>query len=100
MKTWTDEEVSILSKYYNLLPNEELYKLIPNKSGQAIYKKAYKLGFRKTDEIKRINLSNANRREKGSNWNGGKRHTAKGYVQVLMPEHHRADSTGYVMEHN
>ncbi|NCE63697.1 hypothetical protein D1159_03665 [Pseudoflavonifractor sp. 524-17] len=57
------------------------------------------MGFRKKKEIEFRNRSEARRRENSLNWNGGRRHTAKGYVQILMPEHPRADSSGYVMEH-
>lgn len=37
-------------------------------------------------------------RENNNHWKGG-RIDRKGYVSVLMPEHHRADSMGYVSEH-
>lgn len=74
-------------------------KLFPNKSPNSVYKKAYKLGLRKSKDIKFLNMSNARKREKASNWKGGVRTTSKGYKQILMPEHKRADATGYVMEH-
>lgn len=74
-------------------------KLFPNKSPISVYKKAYKLGLRKRKDIKFLNMSNARKREKASNWKGGVRTTSKGYKQILMPEHKRADATGYVMEH-
>lgn len=32
-------------------------------------------------------------------WRGGRRLDNGGYVRVLIPEHHRADSKGYVSEH-
>lgn len=99
MKTWTDEETRILLSNYNRVSNMELFALLPNKSEQAIYKKAYKCGLRKKKEIERLNRSESRKRERGSNWKGGKRKTTKGYIQVLMPNHPRADSSGYVMEH-
>ena len=74
-------------------------KLFPNKSELAVYKKAYSLGIRKNKEIEFINRSNARKRENSSNWKGGIKKTAKGYRQLLMPEHRRADVSGYVMEH-
>lgn len=74
-------------------------KLFPNKTPTAIYKKAYRLGLRKESKIEFINRSNAHRRENSANWNGGFRKTSKGYRQVLMPEHKRADNSGYVLEH-
>lgn len=99
MKTWTDEETRILVEYYNQVTNSELEKLLPNKSAQGIYKKAYKLGLRKTPEIEHKNRSESRKGDKGANWKGGTRKTRNGYRQVLMPEHPRADSAGYVMEH-
>jgi hypothetical protein len=34
-----------------------------------------------------------------SNWKGGKSRHYEGYIKIYMPEHHRADSSGYVYEH-
>ena len=99
MRTWTDREVSILLENYNKVSNSVLISMIPEKSKQGIYKKAYKLGLRKDKNIEFINRSEARRRENASNWKGGVKYTAKGYRQVLVPEHLRADAGGYVMEH-
>lgn len=57
------------------------------------------MGLYKSPEIEWLNRSNAKKRENAANWNGGKRKTSRGYQQILMPEHCRADKTGYVMEH-
>jgi len=38
-------------------------------------------------------------REKNNNWKGGRHVAPNGYVKVLMPDHHLADSKGYVYEH-
>ena len=99
MKTWTPAEIEILKANYNKVSNEELGKLLPNKSALGIYKKAYKLGIRKAPEIEFLNRSNSRKREKGSNWRGGVKYTSKGYRMILLPEHKKADSKGYVMEH-
>ena len=99
MKTWSAEEISILVENYNKVSNAELQKLIPDKSPQGIYKKAYKMGLRKSPEAEFLNRSAAKKGDKGANWKGGKRTTSGGYRQVLMPEHPRADKSGYVMEH-
>lgn len=99
MKTWTSEEKAVLIENYNKVSNRELLALIPTKSAQGIYKKAYKLGLRKTPEITFKNRSEAKRGENSGTWKGGKRMTRNGYRQVLMPGHPRADSCGYVMEH-
>jgi hypothetical protein len=99
VKTWTREETNILVANYNKVTNTELQKLIPNKSPQGIYKKAYKMGLRKSSDIEFLNRSEVRKGEKASNWNGGVRTTQAGYRQILCPDHPRADSNGYVMEH-
>lgn len=98
-RTWTDEETNLLKQNYNKLENSVLFALFPNKTPLAITKKALKLGIYKSKELEYINRSNARKREKGSNWRGGISHTTKGYRLIKMPEHHRADSKGYVLEH-
>lgn len=99
MKTWTEAEVKILKENYNKVSNEVLCSLIPDKSFLGIYKKARKLGFKKSPEIEKLNRSLVRKGDKGSNWKGGRRMTTKGYVSILMPEHERADRCGYVLEH-
>lgn len=96
---WTADEVSVLLTNYNSVGNIALHQLIPNKTPLAIYKKAYKLGLRKSQEIEFLNRSEARKGEKGANWKGGISTTKKGYRLVLCPDHHRADTRGYVMEH-
>jgi hypothetical protein len=39
------------------------------------------------------------RRENHPNWKGGKRVNSAGYVEVRLPDHHRARKNGYVFEH-
>ncbi len=97
--TWTESEIALLKENYNKLINDELYKLFPNKTPLAIYKKAYSLGFRKNDEVEHLNRSIARKGEKSSSWKGGSKKTKGGYICVLNPEHKRADRNGYVMEH-
>lgn len=99
MRTWTKEEISLLADNYNLVTNDRLSQLLPNKTPLAIYKKAYKMGFRKAPEIEFANRSAAKKGENAPNWNGGRRTTPSGYCQVLLPNHPRADGAGYVMEH-
>lgn len=98
-KTWALEETKLLIENYNKVDNSELQKLIPNKSFNGIYKKAYKMGLRKSEEIEFLNRSKSKKGDKSSNWNGGKTTNRKGYVLILCPGHHRADAKGYVMEH-
>lgn len=99
MKTWTTEEVDTLLANYNVVTNSRLSELLPNKSSLAIYKKARKLGLRKTAEIEFLNRSEANRGLKSGNWHGGQKINHSGYRLVLKPDHPRADRHGYVMEH-
>lgn len=99
MKTWTDDEVATLIMWYDAVSNEQLSVLLPNKSPLAIYKKAYKMGLRKSAEIEFLNRSNAKKGERAYNWKGGARTTRSGYRQLHRPDHPRADSCGYVMEH-
>jgi hypothetical protein len=96
---WTPKDIELLKEKYNEVSNDELLKLFPDRSPQGIYKKAYKLGIRKSPEMTHINRGNARRGEKCPSWKGGKRITAKGYITIKRPEHHRADRRGYVMEH-
>lgn len=99
MKRWTQEEIEILKTNYNKVSNDALMELLPQKTFLGIYKKAYSLGMRKTKEIEFLNRSIVRKGSKASNWKGGKAKTTMGYQAVLMPEHHRADKNGYVLEH-
>lgn len=96
---WTREELAILKENYNKVSNDELAKLLPQKSRLAIYKKGYSLGYRKTAESTFINRSNARKGDKCCAWKGGVKKGGKGYRLVLCPEHYRADKNGYVLEH-
>lgn len=99
MKTWTPEEVAILRTNYASATNGQLLELLPNKSPQAIYKKAYKMGFRKSADVEFLNRSAARKGENAANWKGGVKTTRSGYRARLCPDHPRADGCGYVMEH-
>lgn len=99
MKTWTDEEVLILKENYNKVSNTALLGLLPNKNLNSIGKKARRLGIKKAKDIEFLNRSEARLGERASNWKGGIRKTSGGYRQLLIPNHQRADASGYVMEH-
>lgn len=99
MNKWTVEEISILKSNYNKVSNDELLKLLPDKTFLAIYKKAYKMGMRKSKDNEFLNRSNVRKGDKSSNWKGGISKSSKGYRLILKPNHHRADSKGYVLEH-
>ena len=99
MKTWTPYETQILIENYAIKTNEQLMKLIPQKSWIGIYKKARKLNLHRNPEVEFKNRSIANSGEHAANWKGGVRTTKHGYRQILSPGHPRSDSSGYVMEH-
>lgn len=99
MGIWTEKEIAILVENYNQLTNDELLKLFPGRTSQAIYKRAYKIGLRKEPQITFRNKSNAKSGTSAYNWNGGKTTNRKGYILKKRPGHHRADKNGYVMEH-
>ena len=99
MALWTDTEVQILIENYNKVTNDILEQLIPSKTYLAIYKKAYKLGLRKSSDIEFANRSLAKRGDRCNFWNGGVSITTKGYRVIRKPSHPRADSKGYVLEH-
>lgn len=98
-KSWSDEEIALLKSSYHSMTNIQLEEAFPGRTLISIYKKAYKLGFRKDEKIEFENRSNARKREKSSTWKGGRKKTKAGYTMILMPEHHRAERSGYVMEH-
>ena len=96
---WSDEEIAFLKTNYNKLTNAQLLNYYANRTWLSIYKKAKKCGMYRDKGIERLNRSASKTGEKGSNWNGGKSKSKKGYVLVLKKGHHRADTRGYVMEH-
>lgn len=98
MKHWTKQETTDLRRLYNQLPNEQLVEYF-NRTYLSIYKKARAIGLYKTAEMKFTNQSNSRKREKSSNWKGGRKKTQEGYILILLPEHQRADTNGYIMEH-
>lgn len=97
--TWTESETRILIENFAFTTNEKMYELLPNKSPLAIYKKAYKMGLKRAKETEFLNRSLAKKGEKCNFWKGGISKSSKGYRLVKMPEHHRADNKGYVLEH-
>lgn len=96
---WSEEDTELLKREYLRSTNDKLRELFPNRTDLAIYKKARKLGFYKEPDIIFENKSKALSGENGANWNGGIRKTQTGYIQILMPDHPRADTAGYVMQH-
>lgn len=98
MRRWTQEETNLLIEKYNVLQNEDLYRLFPGRSPLSIYKRAYSIGLRKTEEISRKNRCFASGKRFAKHQHDPILST-KGYVLVYLPEHHRADSKGRVFQH-
>ncbi len=46
-----------------------------------------------------LSLEKNTKEKKSSTWKGGKRISGNGYVEIFLPEHHRARKNGYVFEH-
>ena len=96
---WTSRETELLLNVFSSSNNVKLSELFPNRTISAIHKRARKLGLHVSPEIEFHNRSCVRKGEMGSNWKGGVRYTRKGYRQILLPSHPRADKCGYVMEH-
>lgn len=94
-KAWSREELDFLKENYMSMTNSQLANAFPSRSLIGVYKKAYKLGFRKSQDIKFANKSEAIKGKRTTL----KKMTSRGYVQVYRPEHQRADKNGFVMEH-
>ena len=73
MKRWSASEIETLKENYNKVSNNILCSLFPDKTFKAIYKKAYKMGLRKTEETEALNRSIVRKGEKGASWKGGKK---------------------------
>ena len=56
------------------------------------------MGYKKGHPYRFIS-GHGKRGERHHKWNGGKRIDLNGYVHIVLPEHPRADTNGYVLEH-
>lgn len=96
---WTVSEIEILKNNYFTATADELEALFPNRCINSIRKKARSMGFHVPKDIEFRNRSTAKSGGNAYNWIGGRKITPKGYVQVLVKGHPRADLNGYVFEH-
>lgn len=96
---WSKADADLLKEKYELSTADELKAMFPSRNIESIRKKARKLGLYVPKEIKFINRSRAVSGNKSSNWKGGKKITAKGYVEILDKDNRRANKNGYVLEH-
>ena len=69
--------------------------------GKNVGEKNPMFGKSHSDETKRkiAKPKEKYRREKSPKWKGGRRTAYSGYVEIFLPEHHRARKNGYVFEH-
>jgi hypothetical protein len=105
-KKWTLEDEKLLKELFdNNIADEEIAKRL-NRSLNSIKIKRFKLGI--TDISKRRFTSEGKKRMKNAKrltgdkhpmWKGGRRETANGYIEIHLPQHHRARKNGYVFEH-
>ena len=95
MKGWTLQELEVLKQFYPTTSNESLCELIPNKTNNAICKKARRIGLKRNQGVEFVN------RSKGRQHIPRKEYvfTGKGYKSVYCPNHPRADKSGRVLEH-
>lgn len=98
-KHWTAEELETLAAVYSDATNEELKSKFPTRNVEAIRKKARKMGMKESKEAETKNRSASRLGHKCPTWKGGVQKTKQGYVRRLVKGHHRADSSGYVLEH-
>ena len=95
MKTWSDEEVELLKRFYPSSTKDEIRALIPNKTHLAIYKKSKALQLKRTDETKYRNSVQGRSKAHFEH----KPFEKCGYVRIYMPQHPRADRFGRIFEH-
>ncbi|MGD9157184.1 MAG: hypothetical protein PVG39_02135 [Desulfobacteraceae bacterium] len=58
-----------------------------------------KRGYTKSCGCYRREFNSLKQREKHHRWKGGRRINSNGYIQIRIPDHHRAHPDGYVLEH-
>lgn len=95
MKGWTLQELEVLTQFYPTTSNEDLRELIPNKTSNAICKKARRIGLERNPGVEFINRSNGRQNIPRKEYV----FTGKGYKTVYCPNHPRADKKGRVLEH-
>ncbi|MCM3130977.1 MULTISPECIES: HNH endonuclease [unclassified Paenibacillus] len=107
-RKWSDEELESLKQMFiNGVPDEDIAKKL-NRTKDAVKVKRVRAGItgdhnnRRWSEKSLKSISEARKRiprEKHPSWKGGRRITSNGYIEIRMPEHHRARGNGYVFEH-
>lgn len=108
MKPWSDEELALVAKWFKEgVPDDVIADRLGRTRNSVVVKrkKSGITGDRRSRRIStqaRKRMSDARKSlspERQPSWKGGRRITPSGYVEVLMPDHHRARANGYVFEH-
>ena len=93
---WSDDERFVLWENFPVRTKTEIEEMFPNRTYYSIYKKAIKMG------LKRIKKKETETRRDAQKCRVKRIYrtiSQKGYVLVYKPDHHRADSKGFVFEH-
>lgn len=95
---WTATEIERLKANYSKSP-DELEKLFPGRTIDAIRAKGHRIGLRVPGEDLAKHRSESLTGRAPTRYNGGISHKGDGYKYELCPSHPRALSTGYVAQH-
>lgn len=68
MSMWTEEEISVLKEAYPTATHDELKKLLPNRSIEAIQTKAKNLKLKKDKATRSKNISLARQKENSASY--------------------------------
>lgn len=108
MKPWSDEELGHVAVWFNEgVPDDVIAERL-GRTRISVLVKRKRIGVTGDRRSRRIStkarqrMSDARKKippDKHPNWKGGKRINRNGYVEVRLPDHHRARGNGYVFEH-
>lgn len=93
---WSEIEVCVLIEKFPISTKTEIEDMFPNRTYYSIYKKANKLGLQRS---KTKDTETRKEAQKTKVKRIYRTLSQKGYVLVYKPDHHRADSKGFVFEH-
>lgn len=87
MPAWTDKEEELINQHYTRKHISEVEKLLPGRTRQQIYAKAYRMGYRKeetdTAEVYQLNISERNFRDAPPHLNVNGRYFWYSYLEQL-----------------
>lgn len=80
-------------KIYNIIPRKPINEITKKKISKAQKGKKYALGSKRTKEHKeKISIANS--------VGIGKKEEHNGYIRIYFPDHPKADSRGWILEHD